>query len=609
MDSLERDLKRAVRGEVRFDKISRSLYSTDASVYQIVPRGVVVPKSAGDVVETLRICRDHGVPITARGGGTSQSGQAVGSGIQLDFSKHMRGVLELDPERRTVRVEPGIVIEELNAHLADFGLHLPLDLSTANRATVGGMIANNSSGTRSIVYGSTIDWVSELKVLLADGTVVTMRALEPEDLEQKCRQDDLEGQCYRTVRELGRTHADEIRARYPKVLRRVGGYNLDRFVPSDSPFDLGKLIVGSEGTLGLVLEAEFRLTELPGPRVLAVAQFHDVLDAMRATPIILRHDPSAVELMDRNLLEMTRGRTEFEPLRSFIVGDPGAILIVEFIGAGAEPLPANIDKMEAALAAAGIPATVHRALDAPDQARIWKLRKAGLGLSLARTGDTKAISFVEDTAVRPGRLSEYVERFQEILDRHKTRAVFYAHASVGLLHIRPAVDMKTVQGVERFERILEDVSDLVLEFGGALSAEHGDGLARSPFQEKMFGPRLYRAFCDIKNAFDGSSLLNPGKIVNPEPLTANLQYGPDYQTRELATVFDFSDFGGISRAAEQCGGVGTCRKTTSGTMCPSFMATRDESDSTRGRANALRMAHSGWRFPGNSDPRVSPTRT
>jgi Fe-S oxidoreductase/FAD/FMN-containing dehydrogenase len=469
------------------------------------------------------------------------------------------------------------------------------------------MIANNSSGTRSIVYGSTIDWVAELKVLLADGTVATMRGLQPEEVERRCRQNDLEGQCYRTVRELGRTHADEIRERYPKVLRRVGGYNLDRFVPSDAPFDLAKLIVGSEGTLGLVLEAEFRLTELPGPRVLAVAQFRHVADAMKATPVILQHDPSAVELMDRNLLEMTRGRTEFEPLRSFIVGDPGAILIVEFMGAGAESLRAHIDHMEADLVAAGISATVHRALDAPGQARIWKLRKAGLGLSLARTGDTKAISFVEDTAVQPERLSEYVERFQEILDRHETRAVFYAHASVGLLHIRPAVDMKTVRGVERFQRILEDVSDLVLEFGGALSAEHGDGLARSPFQEKMFGPRLYQAFCDIKSAFDGSALLNPGKIVHPEPLTANLQYGPDYQTRELATVFDFSDFGGISRAAEQCGGVGTCRKTTAGTMCPSFMATRDESDSTRGRANALRMAISGQLGPaGLTDPDLLP---
>jgi FAD/FMN-containing dehydrogenase/Fe-S oxidoreductase len=607
MDSLQRDLKEAVRGEVRFDKLYRTLYSTDASVYQIVPRGVVVPKSARDVEETLRICRDHGVPITARGGGTSQSGQAVGSGIQLDFSKHMRRVLALDPERRTVRVEPGIVIEELNARLAEVGLHLPLDLSTANRATVGGMIANNSSGTRSIVYGSTIDWVSELKLLLADGTVVTMRGLQPEELEQKCRQDDLEGRCYRMVRDLGRTHADEIRDRFPKVLRRVGGYNLDRFVASDGTFDLGKLIVGSEGTLGLVLEAEFRLTELPGPRVLAVAQFRDLADAMTATPVILQHDPSAVELMDRNLLEMTRGKTEFEPLRSFIVGDPGAILIVEFMATHANALPARIDDMEAAMVAAGTPATVHRALDAPAQARIWKLRKAGLGLSLARTGDTKAISFVEDTAVAPERLSEYVARFQRILDSHETRAVFYAHASVGLLHIRPAVDMKTVLGVERFEKILEDVSDLVLEFGGALSAEHGDGLARSPFQEKMFGPRLYQAFCEIKNTFDGSSLLNPGKIVNPAPLTANLQYGPDYQTREIATAFDFSDFGGISRAAEQCGGVGTCRKTTSGTMCPSFMATRDEGDSTRGRANALRMAISGQLgSAGLTDPDLMP---
>jgi FAD/FMN-containing dehydrogenase/Fe-S oxidoreductase len=607
MDSLQRALEGAIQGEVRFDKISRALYSTDASVFQIFPAGVVIPRSASDVINVLRICREHGVSITARGGGTSQSGQAVGEGVQLDFSKYMRRILELDLEGATVVVEPGIVVDDLNKQLAPHGLQLPIDLSTASRATVGGMIANNSSGTRSIIYGSTLDYVLELEMLLADGSVVTMCPMDPAAVDRKCQQEDLEGRCYRTVRRLAEEHADEIARRFPKILRRVGGYNLDRFVPSNGSFDLCKLMVGSEGTLGLVLAAKLRLVGYPGAKVLSVAQFRDLRDAMTATPVILQHRPSAVELMDRNLLEMTRGKIEFEPLRDFIVGDPGAVLIVEFMGESMEGLPERIDRLEADLGDRGLSNHVHRAIDAGAQARIWKLRQAGLGLALAETGDDKGVSYVEDTAVAPERLPEYIDRFLAILEEHGTHASVYAHASVGLLHIRPAVNLKTVDGIEKFERIAEHVADLVLEFGGALSAEHGDGLIRSPFQRKMFGPVIYDAFCEIKQTFDEADVFNPGKIVHAPPITENLRYGTDYRTSELQTVLDFSDFGGISRAAEQCGGVGACRKTLTGTMCPSYMATLDESDSTRGRANALRLAISGQLGPeGLADPALYP---
>jgi FAD/FMN-containing dehydrogenase/Fe-S oxidoreductase len=606
--SLQRALEEAIKGEVRFDVASRAVYSTDASVYQVIPAGVVIPRSAADVTRAVRICREQGVSITARGGGTSQCGQSVGSGVVLDFSKYMRRILEIDPERATVRVEPGIVLDELNSRLLPHALQLPLDLSTASRATLGGMIANNSSGTRSIVYGSTVDYVLELEVLLADGSVVTMRGLDAAELERKCRQEDLEGRCYRSVRHLAQEHAGEIERRYPGILRRVGGYNLDEFVPSrGGPFDLCKLVVGSEGTLGLVLEAKLRLVGLPRAKVLCVAQFRELRDAMTATPVILGHHPSAVELMDRNLLDMTRGKTEFEPLRDFIVGSPGAILIVEFMGESMEGLPERIDRLQADLEERRLATRVHRAIEAPAQARIWKLRQAGLGLSMAEIGDTKAISFVEDTAVAPDRLAEYVDRFQDILDEHDTRAIFYAHASVGLLHIRPAVNLKTADGVSRFEGIAEKISDLVLEFGGAFSAEHGDGLARSPYQRKMFGPVLYDAFCQIKETFDENGLFNPGKIVHPRPMTESLRFGTGYHTNELQTVYDFADFGGISRAAEQCGGVGACRKTLIGTMCPSFMATREESDTTRGRASALRLAISGQLGPlGLANPVLYP---
>jgi len=591
----QRDLTAAIDGEVRFDRVYRSMYATDASVYQILPTGVVIPRHRQDVIQTVRLCQQHGVSITARGGGTSQAGQAVGAGISLDFTPHMNRLLDLNTTERTVRVEPGLVLDELNAHLKPHGLHLPLDLSTANRATIGGMIANNSAGTRSVIYGKTIDYVDALEVVLSDGSVVEMGPLDDNEWVAKSRQDDLEGTIYRTVQQLGTEHADEIRRRYPNILRRVGGYNLDAFLPQDDseepkPFNLARILVGSEGTLGLTVAATLRVAPLPKQRVLCSVQFDDLLEAMTATPIILEHGPSAVELVDRFLLDQTRGRVEFEPLRNFIQGDPGAVLLVEFMGETVDELPPRMDRLEDDLTRRGLGHHVHRALAADAQSRIWTLRRAALGLTMSQTGDAKAISFVEDTAVAPEHLRNYIENFQAILAKYETQAGFYAHASVGLLHIRPVIDLKTAQGTQRFAAIANEVADLVLEYGGALSGEHGDGLVRAPFQEKMFGPTLYQAFCQVKAAFDPSGLFNPGKIVHAPDLTANLRFSPDYETPKIETAFDFSDFGGYLRAAEQCSGVGVCRKTLTGTMCPSYMATRDENDSTRGRANALRQA-------------------
>jgi FAD/FMN-containing dehydrogenase/Fe-S oxidoreductase len=593
--------------EVRFDRISQTLYSTDASVYQILPLGVVIPKTRDDVIRTVQVCREAGVSITARGGGTSQAGQAIGAGVQLDFSKYLNKVLSFEPEARRVCVQPGIVLDELNAFLRPYGLLLPLDISTSDRATIGGMIANNSSGTRSVVYGKTLDYVESLRVVLSDGAVVELSAVNANQLDAKCDQPDLEGGCYRVVRRLAREHAAEIERRYPRILRRVGGYNLDEFVPGKEPFNLSRLLVGSEGTLALVLDATLRLVTPPKHRAMCVVQFHDLLEALAATPVILGHKPSAVELVDRFILDSTRGKTEFEPLRDFIAGDPAAVLFVEFFGETPEECSTLVAELERALQAAGLGYHVHRALKPPAQARLWKLRQAALGLSMSEYGDAKAISFVEDTAVAPDRLRDYIARFLQILEKHDTRAGFYAHASVGLLHVRPVVNLKEADGVSKFARIAEEISDLVLEFGGALSGEHGDGLVRSPFQQKMYGPELYQAFCELKQTFDPTGLFNPGKIVEAPPLTANLRFGSRYQTRPIETAFDFSEFGGLSQAAEQCGGVGACRKTLTGTMCPSYMATRDENDSTRGRANVLRLAISGQLGPiGLTDPALYP---
>ncbi|MCI0455929.1 MAG: FAD-binding protein, partial [Gemmataceae bacterium] len=589
-------------GEVRFDRISRALYSTDASVYQIVPLGVLLPRTEEDIKVALEVCRDFRVPLTARGGGTSQAGQAIGPGVVLDCSKYLSAILEINPAERWARVQPGCVLDDLNAEANKHGLQFAPDISTSNRATIGGMVANNSSGTHSVIHGKTIDHVLELKILLADGSIAHLRPLDESELQVKCAQPGLEGDAYRLVRRLGSEHADEIERRYPKILRRVGGYNLDLFVPRtgaftrparQEPFNLAGLFIGSEGTLGLTLEAKVKLIDLPPAKALLAIHFTDLLDALGATPAILEHGPAAVEVLDRYILDSTRLNPEASRLRDFIQCDPGAVLLVEFYGDRAEELPPRLDALEADLRRRGHGYHVHRAADGAAQGRIWKLRKAALGLSMAEKGDAKAISFVEDSAVSPERLRDYISEFLGVVTRHGTTAGVYAHASVGCLHVRPVIDLKTSEGVQQFEAIAGEVADLVLKYGGALSGEHGDGLVRSPFQEKMFGPALYGAFREVKRTLDPLNLLNPGKIVDAPPLASSLRYGPGYVTPEVETTFDFSADGGVVRSAELCAGVGECRKKREGTMCPSYQATRDEEHSTRGRANALRLALTG----------------
>ena len=589
---LQRELLEALDGEIRFDAVSRALYSTDASVYQIQPLGVVLPASREDLVRLVRICARHRCPITMRGGGTSQAGQAIGPGLVVDTSKHLNAVLELDVEGRRARVEPGVVLDELNARLRPHGLRFAPDVSTASRATIGGMMANNSSGARSVLYGKTGDHVLEQEVVLSDGSVVRFGPVAPEDLPAKLAGDTLEARCYRTVTELAATHQAEIARRFPRLLRRVGGYDLEAFVPG-RPVDLTRLMVGSEGTLGVVLSATIGLVPLPAARAVLAIQFDDLLESLAAAPLILSHGPSAVEVMDRSILDYTRQSAALEALRrSFIEGDPASLLCVELYADRPEDLPPRLEALEHDLRARGFGSRFHHATDAAAQARIWTLREAGLGLSMAMRGDAKSLSFVEDTAVAPERLRDYIERFLGIVARHGTTAGIYAHASVGCLHVRPVVNLKTEAGVRQFEAIATDISDLVLEFGGALSGEHGDGLVRSPFMEKMYGPVLYAAFHDIKRTFDPAGLFNPGKIVDAPPLTANLRYGPAYGTRTPSAQFDYGD-GGLAGAIEMCSGLGACRKTLEGTMCPSYMATRDEQHSTRGRANVLRLTIAG----------------
>jgi FAD/FMN-containing dehydrogenase/Fe-S oxidoreductase len=590
-EALRAELEQAGVGEVRFDTLSRALYSTDASVYQIRPLGVVIPKKREDILKTLEICRKHRAPITMRGGGTSQAGQAIGDGIQIDLSKYYNRLLEVNAEEHWARVEPGIVLDDLNAQLAPLKLRFAPDISTASRATIGGMMANNSAGARSVLYGKTIDHVLEQTVGLSDGSVVHFRDMKRNEVPSG---ETLEAKLYGATLRLASEHAQEIEKRYPKVVRRVGGYNLDEFVDPAKPVNLSKLMVGSEGTLGIVLDAKLRLVSLPKFKAVMVIGFDDLLEALAAAPVILEHKPSAIEVMDKSILDHTRQNAGLDKIRrTYIAGDPAATLCVEMYAGREEDLPPRLAALERDLKQKKLGASYRSETSLPNQAKIWSLREAALGLSMAMKEDAKSLSFVEDTAVPPERLSEYIGRFLELLRKHGTTAGVYAHASVGCLHVRPVVNMKTEEGIRKFESIAEEVKDLVLEFGGALSGEHGDGLVRSPFMRAMFGDVIYEAFREVKRTADPLGILNPGKIVDAPPIASNLRFGSGYKTRWMDTWFDYSAYKGIGGAIEMCSGVGACRKNLSGTMCPSYMATRDETHTTRGRANVLRLGISG----------------
>ena len=589
--ALEADLRRRIKGEVRFDPYSRALYSTDASLYQMEPVGVVIPRDAEDVTVTIATCAQAGVAVLPRGGGTSLAGQTVNRAVVLDFSKYMDRVVEVNPEERWMRAQPGITLDELNRQVRPHGLHFPPDPTTSNRATVGGAIGNNSCGAHSVLYGKTSDHVRELSVVLADGTGAIFGAMDGPSLERKLGQGDLEDHLYRDVARIAKEQREEIARRYPRLMRRVSGYNLD-LVAGDGPVDLSRLVVGSEGTLCTVTEATLNLEPLPKMRALAVLHYRGLIEATEATVAILEHRPAAIELVDRMMLERARASLGFARRMTFVEGDPEALLLVELFGDSEEELRARFDRLEQEMGRRGLGYACVRAMAPEEQANVWAVRRAGLGLLMSVKGDTKPLPFVEDTAVASEALPEYVRRFDEIVRAHNTTAAYYGHASVGCLHIRPLVNIKVQEGLDTLVSIATAIGDLVLEFGGTLSGEHGDGIVRGVWTEKMFGTRLYDAFRELKQSFDPRGIMNPGKIIDCPPLTQNLRLGPEYRPLEVDTVLDFSAEGGFARSVELCNGVGACRKLD-GTMCPSYMVTREEEHSTRGRANALRSVLSG----------------
>jgi FAD/FMN-containing dehydrogenase/Fe-S oxidoreductase len=611
VNDLENALRRVVRGSVRFDQASRLLYSTDASMYQVEPIGVVIPRHADDVRAAVQVAREQQVALLPRGGGTSLTGQTVNRALVVDFTQHMNRVLEVNAEEQWARVQPGLVQDELNHHVRPMGLLFGPDTSTSNRATLGGMLGNNSGGSHSLAYGLTVDHIIEIRALLVDGSEVVFGELTPAELQAKTRGAGLEGQIYREVAAIREAYADEIRARYPRHWRRVAGYNLNELLGvgvrphsyagggngSPRPLSMARLVVGSEGTLLTILEAKVRLVKRPPATAVDVIHYHDMQEALESSQAILETGPYAVEVTDKLILDLARDNIEQSRRMGWIQGDPAAIMIVEYTGENEAETRAKIQALEGRRARDGFGYAAHVAYDAGEQRTIWNLRKAGLGLLLGMKGDKKPIAFVEDTCVEPRHLAQFVPRFKEIFAKHDTVGAYYGHCSVGCLHIRPVIDLKVPRGMEQVRAIADEITALVVEFGGTISSEHGDGRARSPFIERMYGPKLMEGFRRLKRAFDPDNRMNPGNIVDSPGILENLRYGVQYNTWSPVTMLDFSGEGGFAAAVEMCNGVGACRKTLEGTMCPSYMATRDEEHSTRGRANALRAVLSGRMAP------------
>ena len=589
---LERRLRRDVAGAVSFDPWSRARYATDASIYQIMPVGVVAPETVDDVAAALAIAREEGVPALPRGGGTSQCGQTVGRALVIDTSKRLDSILAFDAEKRRVTVRPGLTLDALNAALAKHGLFFPVDVSTGSRATLGGMAGNNSCGARSIRYGNMVHNVHAVEALLASGETRRFGPV-PGDLEGLDAPEDMLA-LTRDMRALAAREADEIAARFPKLLRRVGGYNIDTVSPDGH--NMASLLVGSEGTLGFFTALELDLSPLPRHRVLGVCRFDSLDSAMRAAKPIAALDPSAVELADRGLLALAREAPMFRTtVDRFAPGLPAAILIVEFAGDdGNETLRALAD-LEA-LAGDLAAGAVRRVTDAAEQRAVWEMRKAGLNIVMSMKGDGKPVSFVEDCAVALDDLPDYVGRMSDLFARHGTRGTWYAHASVGCLHVRPVLNMKDPAAAKTMRAIAEEAFAMARDYRGAHSGEHGDGLARSEFHETVFGPRLARAFEAVKDCFDPGGSFNPGKIVRPPRMDDRrlFRYPPTPEAPPpFEAALDWSAWGGFARAVEMCNGNGACRKETGGVMCPSWRATRDEAHLVRGRANALRHALAG----------------
>ncbi len=592
---LEAELTARIQGEVRFDDVSRMLYATDASNYEIEPIGVVIPRTGDDVTAAIEIAVSHGVPILPRGGGSSLAGQTVGAALVIDMSKYLNRVLSFHPETRSVTVEPGINLDMLNRQVKAHGLMFGPDPSSSNRATIGGVIGNNSAGAHSILYGMTSEHLSNVRVQLADGGRVDLGPGTVADFTKRAGTDDAYGRLLKKLLAFREERHNVIAAGFPPHWRRATGYSLDQFLKPDDAFNPARLIASSEGTLATVLSATMSLVDIPPKTGLVLLQFDDLIEAMEATSAILETEPSAIELMDRMLINLTRQQPLYSTQIAFIDGDPAGILAVEYYGRDDIGLQRKCDHLTQHLRQRNVrlSSDPQVLLDPKRQANVWSVRKAGLGLLMSVRGDAKPIPVIEDVSVPVAHLPAFVAAVQEMVAKHNTTAAYYAHASAGCLHIRPLINLKEIAGIEAMEEMAHAAAELAHRFGGVMSGEHGDGLQRSELNEVIFGKELYAAMREFKGLFDPHGLMNPGKVVNAPSMTENLRYGPKYRPVQIKTKLDFSAEGGFIGAVEMCNGAAVCRKLQAGTMCPSYMATKDENDTTRGRANALRNALAG----------------
>ncbi len=593
-------LRNSLDGELFTDQSYRLLHATDASAYRKVPLAVARPKNTEDIRKLILFARENKTSIIPRTAGTSLAGQVVGEGIVVDVSKYFNKIIEINKEEHWVRLEPGVVLDELNMAVAPYGLFFGPETSTSNRCMIGGMVGNNACGAHSIIYGSTRDHLISLKTILSDGSDAEFKPLPAEEFDNKCKGNSLESGIYQNIRELlsDQGTQEEIRREYPDaaIKRRNTGYAIDQlldcypFTAAGNPFNFSKLLAGSEGTLAFTTEIKLNLVPLP-PRqkVLLCAHFNTLEEALQGNLVALPHKPGAVELMDRFILDCTKDNIEQRKNRFFIEGDPGAILIIEFARDTKEELQVITSKLEQDLRDHGL-GYHYPTVSGADIPKVWALRKAGLGVLTNIPGDAKPVSVIEDTAVNPEKLPQYIAEFKEILAKHSLECVFHAHVATGELHLRPVLNLKDPGDVKKFRAIASETARLVKKFKGSLSGEHGDGRLRGEFIPLMIGENNYRILEKIKQAWDPENIFNPGKITATAPMDTSLRYEPGKPAREIKTVFDFSHDGGMLRATEKCNGSGDCRKShlIGGTMCPSYMASKNENSTTRARANILR---------------------
>jgi len=617
-----------IDGDVRFDEYSRQLYATDASIYEVPPIGVVFPKSTADVAAVVDICASADVPVLPRGGGTSLAGQTVNEAVVLDFTRYMDGLGTIDADGRTARAQVGTTLGELNADLAEHDLKFAPDPAWGDKSALGGAIGNNTTGAHSLQYGKTDHYIEQCEVVLSDGTVTEFGELSVAELRERAGTEDMESRIYGAVVDVLDQHGDEIAAAYPDLKRNVSGYNLDRLVAEaegeygePDTVNLARLLAGSEGTLAIVTEATVSLEPIPETKAMALLTYEDLIDAMADVAPILEHDPAAVEILDDVMIDLARDTAEFEDVAAILPDGTRATLLVEFYAeddAEGHELVDRVlaDRLTGETSVTDAPLRAAEGLEAHDEAKrekFWKLRKSGLPILLSRTSDAKHVAFIEDTGIPPENLPEYVADFQAVLEDHDTFASFYAHAGPGVLHIRPLVNTKTVDGVETMVSIADDVTDLVVEYGGSVSGEHGDGRARTCWNEKLYGTDVWEIFRDLKTAFDPDWLLNPGQVVGVDEaavttgaappraqtvdMATQLRFDPEYDfDTGLTPTLEWDNENGMDGMVELCHGCGGCRgpqETTGSVMCPTYRAADEEVTSTRGRANMLRQAMSG----------------